>query len=186
MRRNPIRFATVVALVALTAAACGSSDSKSDSADKPAKETTTTTSPAPATADQTIVEIASGNPDFSTLVTAVTKAGLVETLSGPGPFTVFAPTNAAFAAIPADQLNAILADKAQLTKILTYHVVPGAVMAADLQPEQMVKTVEGQDLDIKVTNGAATVNGCNIVKTDIEASNGVIHVVDCVLLPPAA
>ena len=81
---------------------------------------------------------------------------------------------------------AILADKAQLTKILTYHVVAGKVMAADLQPEQMVKTVEGQDLDIKVTNGAATVNGCNIVKTDIEASNGVIHVIDCVLLPPAA
>ena len=110
----------------------------------------------------------------------------MDTLQGPGPFTVFAPTDAAFAAIPTDQLNAILADKAQLTKILTYHVVPGEVMAADLQPTQMVKTVEGQDLDIKVTNGAATVNGCNIVKTDITASNGVIHVIDCVLIPPAA
>ena len=182
MRRIPARLATAVALVALTAAACGSSSSKSDS--KPAKDTTTST--APASANKTIVVVASGNPDFSTLVTAVKKAGLVDTLSGPGPFTVFAPTNAAFAAVPADQLNAILADKAQLTKILTYHVVAGKVMAADLQPEQMVKTVEGQDLDIKVTNGAATVNGCNIVKTDIEASNGVIHVIDCVLLPPAA
>ena len=119
-------------------------------------------------------------------MTAVKKADLVETLSGPGPFTVFAPTNAAFAAIPADQLDTILADKAQLTKILTYHVVPGEVMAADLQPEQMVKTVEGQDLDIKVANGAATVNGCNVVTTDIKASNGVVHVVDCVLIPPAA
>ena len=98
---------------------------------------------------------------------------------------MFAPTNEAFDKIPADQLNAILADKAQLTKILTYHVVPGQVMAADLQPEQMVKTVEGQDLDIKVTNGAATVNGCNIVKTDVTASNGVVHVIDCVLIPPA-
>ena len=107
------------------------------------------------------------------------------TLNKPGPYTVFAPTNEAFAKIPADQLNAILADKAQLTKILTYHVVPGKVMAADLQPEQMVKTVEGQDLDIKVANGAATVNGCNIVKTDVTASNGVIHVIDCVLTPPA-
>jgi len=184
MRRNPIRFATVVALVALTAAACGSSSSKSDSADKPAKDTTT--SSAPASANKTIVVVASENKDFSTLVSAVTKAGLVETLSGPGPYTVFAPTDAAFAAIPADQLNAILADKTKLTQILTYHVVPGKVMAADLQPEQMVKTVEGQDLDIKVTNGAATVNGCNIVKTDIPASNGVIHVVDCVLIPPAA
>jgi uncharacterized surface protein with fasciclin (FAS1) repeats len=182
MRRIPVRLATAVVLIALTAAACGSSSSKSDS--KPAKDTTTST--APKSASETIVAVASGNPDFSTLVTAVKKAGLVETLSGPGPFTVFAPTDAAFAKIPAEQLNAILADKAQLTKILTYHVVPGAVMAADLQPTQMVKTVEGQDLDIKVTNGAATVNSCNIVKTDIKASNGVIHVVDCVLLPPAA
>ena len=188
MHRHPFRFATAVALVAVTAAACGSSDSKSDSksGDKPAKETTTTTSPAPATTDQTVVEIASSNPDFSTLVSAVTKADLVTTLSGAGPFTVFAPTNEAFAKIPADQLNAILADQAQLTKILTYHVVPGMVMASDLQPTQMVKTVEGQDVDIKVADGKATINGCNIVKTDIMGSNGVIHVIDCVLLPPAA
>lgn len=181
MRRIPVRIAIAVSLVALTAAACGSSSSKSDP--MPTKDTTTST--APASANETIVVVASGNPDFSTLVTAVKAADLVETLSGPGPFTVFAPTNAAFAAIPADQLNAILADKAQLTKILTYHVVSGVVMAADLQPTQMVKTVEGQDLDIKVMNGVATVNGCAIVKTDIVASNGVIHVIDCVLLPPA-
>ncbi len=187
MNRFPVRVLALAAALALTAAACGSDDTKSDSkpTEKPAKETTTTTSP-PTTADETIVEIASGNADFTTLVTAVTAAGLVETLSGPGPFTVFAPTNAAFAKIPAEQLSAILADKAQLTKILTYHVVPGMVMAADLQPEQMVKTVEGQDLDIKVANGAATVNGCSIVKTDLMGSNGVIHVIDCVLLPPAA
>jgi len=183
MSRIPVRFATAIAVVALTAAACGSSSTKSDP--KPAKDSTTTSS-APAAAAKSIVEIASSNPDFSTLVTAVTKADLVQTLSGPGPFTVFAPTNAAFAKVPADQLSAILADKAQLTKILTYHVVSGKVLAGDLQPTQMVKTVEGQDLDIKVTNGAATVNGCNIVKTDIEASNGVIHVIDCVLIPPAA
>jgi uncharacterized surface protein with fasciclin (FAS1) repeats len=183
MIRMPVRFAAALAVLALTAAACGSSSSKSDS--KPAKETTTT-SAAPATTAKTIVEIASANADFSTLVTAVTKADLVQTLSGAGPFTVFAPTNAAFAKIPAAQLDAILADKAQLTKILTYHVVPGKVMAADLQPTQSVKTVEGQNVEIKVSSGQATINGCNIVKTDIEASNGVVHVIDCVLIPPAA
>ncbi len=186
MRRIPVRLAAALTVVALTAAACGSSDSKSDSKSdaQPAKEAAASTK-APNT-DTTIVAAASANPDFSTLVTAVKKAGLVETLSGPGPFTVFAPTNAAFAEIPADQLDAILADQAELTKILTYHVVTGGVMAADLQPTQMVKTVEGQDLDIRVTDGAATVNGCNIVTTDIKASNGVIHVVDCVLIPPTA
>jgi uncharacterized surface protein with fasciclin (FAS1) repeats len=131
----------------------------------------------------TIVDVASANADFSTLVTAVTEADLVETLQGDGPFTVFAPTNDAFAKIPADQLDAILADKAQLTSILTYHVVPGKVLAADLQPEQMVKTVQGQDVDIKVAPSGATINGCAIVKTDVMASNGVIHAIDCVLTP---
>ena len=169
----------VTATIVVVASACSSSDNKSSSKTDPTSTSTAAKAPG------TVVVVASSNPDFSTLVTAVTKAGLVETLNVPGPYTVFAPTNAAFAKIPADQLNAILADKAQLTKILTYHVVPGKVMAADLQPEQMVKTVEGQDLDIKVTNGAATVNGCNIVKTDVTASNGVIHVIDCVLIPPA-
>ncbi|MSO79906.1 MAG: fasciclin domain-containing protein [Acidimicrobiia bacterium] len=181
MKRISVRLAVVVASVALTAAACGSSNSDSDT--MPAKESTTST--APASANKTIVVVASSNPDFSTLVDTVKAAGLVETLSGPGPFTVFAPTNAAFDAIPDDQLKEILADEGALKRILTYHVVPGVVMASDLQPTQMVKTVEGQDLDIKVTNGVATVNGCQIVKTDIEASNGVIHVIDCVLLPPA-
>jgi len=175
-----LRVLAATATIAVVASACSSSsDNKSSSKND---ETSTSTA---AKAPGTVVVVASSNPDFSTLVTAVKKAGLVATLNQPGPYTVFAPTNEAFAKIPADQLNAILADKAQLTKILTYHVVPGKVMAADLQPEQMVKTVEGQNLDIKVTNGAATVNGCNIVKTDVTASNGVVHVIDCVLLPPA-
>jgi uncharacterized surface protein with fasciclin (FAS1) repeats len=117
-------------------------------------------------------------------VTAVQEAGLVETLSGDGPFTVFAPTNDAFAKIPSDQLNAILADRDQLTAILTYHVLPSEVMAGDLDPEQSVATVQGDNVEIKVANGAATINDCNIVDTDIEASNGVIHVIDCVLTPP--
>ena len=174
-----LRVLAATAVLAVVVSACSSSDNKSSSK---ADQTSSSTA---AKAPGTVVVVASKNPDFSTLVAAVTKAGLVATLNKPGPYTVFAPTNEAFAKIPADQLNAILADKAQLTKILTYHVVPGKVMAADLQPEQMVKTVEGQDLDIKVTNGAATVNGCNIVKTDVTASNGVVHVIDCVLIPPA-
>ncbi len=175
-----LRVLAATAALAVVASACSSS-SDNTSSSKTAQTSSSTATKAPGT----VVVVASKNPDFSTLVTAVTKAGLVATLNQPGPYTVFAPTNEAFAKIPADQLNAILADKAQLTKILTYHVVPGKVMAADLQPEQMVKTVEGQDLDIKVTNGAATVNGCNIVKTDVPASNGVVHVIDCVLIPPA-
>ena len=180
----PIRLASGVVVLALAAAACSSDDS-SDSATTP-EETTTTEAPTTsntAPAEQTIVEIASSEADFSTLVTAVTAAGLVETLSGPGPFTVFAPTNAAFAKIPEDQLTAILADTAQLTAILTYHVLPAAVASADLQPSQQVETVQGDTVDIQVADGKATINGCNIVQTDIVASNGVIHVIDCVLTP---
>jgi uncharacterized surface protein with fasciclin (FAS1) repeats len=180
--RTPLKVTAAAILVSVTLAACGSSSSDSKSSSD-TKSTSTTTQ---AMADQTIVDVASGNPDFSTLVTAVTKAGLVETLSGDGPFTVFAPTNEAFAKIPKDQLDAILADQTKLTSILKYHVIAGKVLASDLQPEQSVATVEGQNVDIKVADGKATINGCAIVKTDIEASNGVIHVIDCVLVPPAA
>jgi uncharacterized surface protein with fasciclin (FAS1) repeats len=176
-----LRAIAATAVLVLVAGACSSDDSGSSS-DTKAKATSTTTAMA---AKDTIVDVAAGNPDFSTLVSAVTKADLASTLSGTGPFTVFAPTNAAFEAVPADQLNALLADKAQLTKVLTYHVVPGKVLAADLQPTQMVKTVEGQDVDIQVKDGTATINGCAITKTDIETSNGVIHEIDCVLTPPA-
>jgi uncharacterized surface protein with fasciclin (FAS1) repeats len=175
-------LAASTALV-LVASACSSSDDD---------ESTSTTTAAPSTEQsqseaggETIVGVASANPDFSTLVSAVQEADLVDTLSGDGPFTVFAPTDDAFAAIPADQLQAILADKEQLTGILTYHVLPAKVMAADLQPEQKVATVQGRDVDIEVADGAATINGCNIVEADVAASNGVIHVVDCVLTPPA-
>ncbi|MDX1931959.1 MAG: fasciclin domain-containing protein [Capsulimonadales bacterium] len=132
--------------------------------------------------EKDIVDIAAGNPDFSTLVTAVKAAGLVETLKGEGPFTVFAPTNAAFAKIPKAKLAALLKDKKQLTAVLTYHVVPGKVMAGDLQPTQMVKTVQGSEVKI-VTSPAPMINRAKIVKTDIEASNGVIHVIDTVILP---
>ena len=181
--RNSLKITAAALLVSLTLAACGSSsDDSSSSSDTKAKPSSTTM----AAASETIVDIASANPDFSTLVSAVTEAGLVETLSGDGPFTVFAPTNEAFAKIPQDQLDAILADQAKLKSILTYHVIAGKVLSTDLKPEQSVATVEGQNVDIKVADGTATINGCNIVKTDIEASNGVIHVIDCVLVPPAS
>jgi hypothetical protein len=137
--------------------------------------------------DNTIVDVAVGNADFSTLVKAVQAAGLVDTLNGEGPFTVFAPTNEAFAKIPADQLNAILADKAKLTSILTYHVVPGKIMAADLKPgEQSVTTVEGSEAQVIVNDAGATYADANISATDVEACNGVIHVIDSVVVPPAA
>ena len=144
------------------------------------------------TSSQNIVQIASSNPEFSTLVKAVTAGGLVSTLEGTGPYTVFAPTNAAFAKLPASTLSSLLdpANKSQLDSILTYHVVPGAVTAADITPGQPIKTVNGATFTVNSTNGKLTItdaagNTCNIVKTDITASNGVIHVIDCVLLPTA-
>jgi uncharacterized surface protein with fasciclin (FAS1) repeats len=181
MRKSlTLRALVTAAALVLVASAC-SSDDGDTAASRDSKATSATSMKA---AD-TIVDVAASDDDFSTLVSAVQEAGLASTLSGTGPFTVFAPTNAAFSQVPADQLDGLLADRAQLKKVLTYHVVPGKVLAADLQPSQQVKTVEGRDVDIQVANGSATINGCAITKTDIEASNGVIHVIDCVLTPPA-
>jgi uncharacterized surface protein with fasciclin (FAS1) repeats len=129
-----------------------------------------------------IVDTAVSAGSFNTLVTAVKAAGLVETLKSPGPFTVFAPTDAAFAKIPKADLDALLADKAKLTKVLTYHVVPGKVMAADVKAGT-VKTVEGSMIQVS-TMGGVKVNNANVVKTDVAADNGVIHVIDTVILPP--
>jgi uncharacterized surface protein with fasciclin (FAS1) repeats len=179
------RVLAATAAIVVVASACSSDDGDDASSTTSAPPSTEQEASEASSEAGTIVDVASENPDFETLVSAVQQADLVETLSGDGPFTVFAPTNDAFAKIPADQLNAILADKDQLTSILTYHVVPAKVMAADLQPQQMVTTVQGQDVDIQVADGKATINGCNIVTTDVEASNGVIHVIDCVLTPPA-
>ena len=128
-----------------------------------------------------IVETAVAAGEFKTLATALEKAGLVETLKGKGPFTVFAPTDAAFAKVPKAQLDALLADKAKLTAVLTYHVVPGAVMAKDVKAGK-VKTVQGSELTVGTTGGV-TVDAAKVVKTDIVASNGVIHVIDSVVLP---
>lgn len=129
-----------------------------------------------------IVDTAVAAGDFKTLASALQAAGLVETLKGAGPFTVFAPTDAAFAKIPKADLDALMADKARLTKVLTYHVVPGKVMAADVAKLKQARTVEGQEVRIDASHGVK-VNGATVVKADVEASNGVIHVVDSVILP---
>ncbi|WP_373520068.1 fasciclin domain-containing protein [Aquiflexum sp.] len=139
----------------------------------------------PVEAPNTVVDIAVGSPDHTTLVAAVTAAGLVETLSGTGPFTVFAPTNAAFAALPAGTVDTLLKpeSKDQLTGVLTYHVVAGNVMAADLSDGQIVKTLNGQDLTVSIKDGKVMINGANVIAADLVGSNGVVHVVDSVILP---
>lgn len=129
-----------------------------------------------------IVDIAAGNEAFSTLVAAVTAAGLVDTLKGDGPFTVFAPTDDAFAALPEGTVEALLEDLETLTAILTYHVVPGAVMSSDLSDGMMAETVNGASVTIGVGD-TVTVDGATVIQADIEASNGVIHVIDSVILP---
>ena len=129
-----------------------------------------------------IVQTAQDNGSFNTLVIALKEAGLVETLKGNGPFTVFAPTDAAFAKIPKDQLDALLKDKAKLTKVLTYHVVPGTVLAKDVRPG-MVKTVEGQSITIKAEYGKVMADTALVTMTDVKADNGVIHVIDTVIMP---
>ncbi|MEG4167609.1 MULTISPECIES: fasciclin domain-containing protein [unclassified Microcoleus] len=144
-------------------------------------------SPASTTATKDIIGIASGDAQFKTLTKALGAAGLVTTLQGKGPFTVFAPTDAAFAALPKGTVEDLLkpANKAKLTKILTYHVVPGSVLSTSLKSGD-VKSVEGSSLKVAVAAGKVTVSGANVVKADIKASNGVIHVIDKVLMPPDA
>jgi uncharacterized surface protein with fasciclin (FAS1) repeats len=128
-----------------------------------------------------IVDTAVAAGNFKTLATALQAAGLVDTLKGKGPFTVFAPTDEAFAKIPKADLDALLKDKAKLTAVLTYHVVPGKVMAKDVKAGK-VKTVQGSELTV-ATAGGVTVDGAKVTATDIAADNGVIHVIDSVVLP---
>lgn len=130
---------------------------------------------------QDIVDVAVKAGSFKTLVAAVQAAGLVDVLKGPGPFTVFAPTDEAFAKIPKETLDGLLKDKAALTKVLTYHVVSGKVMAADVKAGK-VKSVQGQEITVK-TEGGVMVDDSKVVATDVAASNGVIHVIDTVMLP---
>jgi uncharacterized surface protein with fasciclin (FAS1) repeats len=133
--------------------------------------------------DKDIVDTAVGAGSFNTLVKAVKAAGLVETLKGEGPFTVFAPTDDAFAKLPEGKLDALLADTETLKAVLTYHVVAGKVMAADVVKLKSAKTVQGQEVKIKVDGDTVMVDDATVTKTDIETSNGVIHVIDTVLVP---
>jgi len=138
-------------------------------------------------AEKDIVDTAVAAGQFNTLAAALTAAGLVETLKGPGPFTVFAPTDAAFAALPAGTVETLLKpeNKDQLTAVLTYHVVPGKVMAADVVKITEAKTVNGAVVTVKVDGETVMINDAKVTTADIEASNGVIHVIDKVILPPA-
>ena len=170
-------FAVAIA-AALTLAACGSDDTASE--DTVAEDTVAEE----VVADGDIVAVAVGNPDFATLVAALTAAGLVETLQGEGPFTVFAPTEAAFAALPEGLLAKLLLPEniAVLTAILTYHVVPGMVMSTDIAAGD-VATVEGSTVAL-TTDMGVMVNGATVIAADVAASNGVIHVIDAVIVPP--
>jgi uncharacterized surface protein with fasciclin (FAS1) repeats len=136
--------------------------------------------------DKNIVELAVGTESLSTLVTAVKAAGLVETLSGNGPFTVFAPTNEAFEALPDGTLESLLKpeNKDQLVAVLTYHVIGAKVMSSDLKEGQKAKTVQGEEVTISL-KGGASVSGAKVATADIKASNGVVHVIDKVILPPS-
>jgi uncharacterized surface protein with fasciclin (FAS1) repeats len=133
-------------------------------------------------AEKDIVDTAVAAGSFQTLATALQAAGLVDTLKGAGPFTVFAPTDEAFARIPKADLEALLKDKAKLTAVLTYHVVPGKVMAAEVVKLKSAKTVQGGSLSIDASHGVK-VDGASVIKADVSASNGVIHVIDAVIVP---
>ncbi len=191
MRRTIPTMAAAVAL-ALTLAACGGGSESTDAATTTPAETTAAESMT-TEAGSDIVDTAVGAGDFATLATALEAAGLVDTLKGDGPFTVFAPTDEAFAALPDGTVDTLLEDPSgQLTDILTYHVVPGEVMAADVvgMDAQSVETVQGASLTINVDGDQVSLtdaagNTVNVVKTDVDASNGVIHVIDGVLMPTA-
>lgn len=183
MKIVPIGLAAA-AVLALAACSSTTTESATSSAPAPSASSSMPAASSSTTAGD-IVAVASANPSTSTLVTAVTAAGLGETLQGQGPFTVFAPTNEAFAALPAGVVDKLLQpqNKAALTQILTYHVVPGEVMSTDIKPGP-VKTVEGQDVIITVDGSTVKVNDATVSKADVVASNGVIHLIDKVLLPP--
>jgi len=179
--RKLITALAAVASLSLVAAACSSDDTSSTDA---------TEASAPAETTETITDVVAGNEDFSTLLAAVEAAGLGETLAGEGPFTVFAPTDEAFEALPEGTLETLLKPKNEelLSSILTYHVVPGEVMAADVESGDVTTvngatfTVEASDMGVTITDGQG--NEVDVVTTDIVTSNGVIHVIDGVVLPP--
>ena len=210
--KTPVRAAAMVAALTLTLAACGGNDSSDNTQ---AQESPTTMAPAttapPATdltamnvgpacsavpmdgegsfdgmADDPAATAASNNPVLSTLVTAVSEAGLVDTLNGEGPFTIFAPYNEAFAAIPEDDLNAILADQEMLSSILTYHVVAGEQLDLEgLADAGTVTTVQGQTLEIAPSGELVSVNGAAVLCGNVQTANATVHIIDTVLVPSA-
>ncbi len=182
MKIEKIKRIAIAAVIATTAA-CSSPDADT----KPAEMAVEAPTPVVEVAANDIVAVASGAGNFNTLVAAVKAAGLVETLQGAGPFTVFAPTDAAFAKLPAGTVEALLADKEKLAAILTYHVIPGKVMAADIVNAGGAKpaTVNGATVNVTVREGQVYVNDAKVATADVQASNGVIHVIDAVIMPPA-
>ena len=185
MIKKKLLLLLCVPVLAFGVAACGGDDDESSSSgDTTAvEETTGTTDSMEASMD--IVETAQATPDRSTLVDAVVAADLVETLQMDGPYTVFAPTNDAFAALPPAELKRLLkpANKDELASILTYHVVEGDVKAADLSDGQMVDTVNGGQLEVKIKGDKVMINDATVAQADIATSNGTVHVIDAVLLP---
>jgi len=187
MKQKKMYFLFTAAISAILLMSCGGGETKETTAETTTTEavvTPDTTAAVPAT-PATVVDIAMGSADHTTLVAAVKAAGLVETLSGAGPFTVFAPTNAAFEKLPKGTVESLLTPekKADLTGILTYHVVPGSVKAADLKDGQMVKTVNGKELKVTIKDGKVMINGALVTAADLVAGNGVVHVIDAVVLP---
>lgn len=194
MKTKFLSLAMGVAVLAITSA-CNSTKTDSSMGDTTAVDTTMADTTMAETGvmvggammvpSKNIVENAMGSSDHTTLVAAVKQAGLVETLSGAGPFTVFAPTNEAFAMVPKATLDGLMKPemKADLTKILTYHVVPGALKAADLKDGQELTTVQGGKLKVSVKDGVVMINGAKVTIADVVSSNGVTHVIDGVLMP---
>ncbi|MFM9908122.1 MAG: fasciclin domain-containing protein [Chitinophagaceae bacterium] len=184
MQKNLFSLLAGSILMTATMVACNSETSSKPMADTTAVAKPETVEPK-VEAPKDVIDVAVGSPDHTTLVAAITAAGLVETLKGTGPFTVFAPTNAAFSALPAGTVDGLLKpeSKAALTNILTYHVVAGSVKAADLKDGQMVKTLQGGELKVSIKDGKVMINGANVTAADLASSNGVIHVIDAVLMP---
>ena len=175
---------TVAAIAETTAAVSADTVAGDASAETTAAMAAETSAAAASEAPKDIIDTAVAAGSFTTLAKLLTDAGLVETLKGAGPFTVFAPTDEAFARVPAETLASLAADKALLTKVLTYHVVAGKVMAADIKPGD-VATVAGPNIALSVADGKVMVNSATVTTADVVASNGVIHIIDQVLLPPA-
>jgi uncharacterized surface protein with fasciclin (FAS1) repeats len=186
MRSSRLALVAIIPALAFVAACGDDYDAPAAGAETPAATAEPTATPATSEAD--IVALAQDTPALSTLVDAVTAAELAETLQAEGPYTVFAPTNDAFDAVPEDALADLLrpANKDQLTEVLTYHVVPDEVMAADLEDGQMVTTVQGEQLEVSIEGDEVMVGDATVTQADVDASNGVVHVIDAVLMPPAA